>query len=90
MIHLPLFDKDFTNIDAITLGPVIFCWIKEPNDKLIRHEEAHVEQWKQQPLTFHARYFWEMFRNKLKGLTWRQSYLMISYEVQAREKSNGI
>ncbi len=90
MIHLPLFNKDLTGIDALTLGPVILCWVTEPSGKLIKHEEAHVEQWKQQPFTFHVRYFLEMFRNKRKGLTWRESYRMISYEIQAREKSNAI
>jgi hypothetical protein len=90
MIHLPLFDKDFTGIDAITLGPAILCWVTKPSEKLIKHEQVHVEQWKRQPFTFHVRYFLELFRNKWKGLTWRESYLMISYEVQAREKSNAI
>ena len=87
IISLPFFNKQTTSIDAITLGCVIIVWVKDPSNQLISHENCHVSQFKKQPFTFHARYFYEMFRNKLKGMTWRDSYLNISYEIEARAAS---
>jgi hypothetical protein len=87
IIHVPFFSKQTTSIDAITLGCVIIIWVKDPSNQLVLHEKEHVKQWLRQPFTFHARYFYEMFRNKLKGMTWRDSYLNISYEIEARAAS---
>lgn len=90
LIHIPIFDKNTTSIDAITIGPVIFMWIKNPNKRILLHELCHIRQWKRQPFTFHIRYFYEMFRNKLNGMTWREAYLNISYEKEARQRSEAL
>lgn len=87
IIHLPIFDKQTTCIDAVTLGPVIIVWAKEPSDTLIRHEKEHSRQFRADPFLFYPKYFYEMIRNKLNGMSWREAYLSISYEVEAREKS---
>ena len=85
IIRIPLFNKKDTSIDAITLCFVIIVWVKDPSDRLIKHEKRHVEQWKERPFTFHVRYFYEMFSNKLKGMTWRAAYESISFENEARD-----
>jgi hypothetical protein len=85
IIHIPLFNKESTSIDAITICFCILVWIKNPSITLLKHEQCHVEQWKKQPFTYHLKYFSEMIANKKENNTWRQAYLDISYEKEARE-----
>ena len=85
ILHIPLFSKQTTSIDGITLFIFIFIWVKEPSKQLIIHEQQHAKQWLRQPFTFHARYFHELFKNRLSGKTLKQSYLDISYEIEARK-----
>lgn len=90
LINIPLFDKDKTSIDAITICFIIICWVKNPPEQLIKHENVHIKQWIKQPLTYHIRYFAAMFKNKLSGMSWREAYLAIPYEVEARNLSKKI
>lgn len=87
IIELPLFEKKDVKMYAVTLCFVVIIWVKNPQRLLKEHELCHVEQWKNQPMTFHFRYFFEMFSNKSRGMSWGDSYRSISYEVEAREKS---
>lgn len=61
---------------AVTLGRTI---IVHPDarlsDRLLRHELAHVEQWRRAPLTFPVRYLWRHLRH---------GYRDNPYEVEAR------
>jgi hypothetical protein len=61
---------------AVTLGRTI---VKHPDvpltDRLLRHELAHVEQWRRHPLTFPLRYTWQHLRH---------GYRANPYEVEAR------
>jgi hypothetical protein len=61
---------------AVTLGRTI---IVHPDvrltDRLLRHELAHVRQWRQRPLTFPLHYTW---------LYLRHGYRANPYEVEAR------
>jgi hypothetical protein len=85
ILHIPLFNKQTTPIDGITLFIFIFIWVKEPSKQLIIHEQQHAKQWLRQPFTFHFRYFYQLFRNRLKGMAWKDAYRHISYEVDARK-----
>lgn len=71
---------------AITLGPVVLVFRGE-DAKLIKHELAHVAQWKADPILFYPKYILEFIRNYWKYGNWMVAYRMISYEVEARKKS---
>jgi hypothetical protein len=45
-------------------------------ERLLRHELAHVRQWRERPLTFPLRYTWQHIRH---------GYRANPYEVEARE-----
>lgn len=61
---------------AVTLGRTI---VVHPavrlSERLLRHELAHVEQWRRQPLTFAVRYAWQHLRH---------GYRDNPFEVEAR------
>jgi len=86
-INIAIFDKGRVRIDAITIGPIVFCWVKDPSDILKAHENQHVRQFFADPLLFHMKYFYQLFRNKLSGMSWHESYRNISYEIEARAAS---
>lgn len=61
---------------AVTLGRTIVVHpAARLSERLIRHELAHVEQWRRQPLTFVVRYAW---------LHLRHGYRDNPFEVEAR------
>ena len=84
-ISLSLFDKETTKIDGFVLCFLIITWTKNPSAKFLKHELAHTIQWKAQPFSFYPRYFLELIRNRLSGMSWYEAYRAISYEVAARE-----
>jgi hypothetical protein len=86
-INIPLFKPDTFSIDGVTLCFLIVTWIRNPSAKLLRHEQEHVKQWKASPFLFHFRYFSDMLRGVLLGMSWREAYLAIPYEVEARKAS---
>lgn len=61
---------------AVTLGRTI---VVRPDvrltGRLLRHELAHVEQWRRQPVTFPLRYVWQHLKH---------GYRDNPYEVEAR------
>ena len=87
ILHLPLFNKQTTSIDGITLFFVIIIWVKNPSQRFINHELCHISQIKAQPFSFYPRYFYQMIRNRINGMSWREAYRNISYEVEARKAS---
>lgn len=61
---------------AVTLGEVIVVHPDVPlSDRLLRHELAHVRQWRANPWLFPARYAWAWLRH---------GYRDNPYEVEAR------
>jgi hypothetical protein len=83
-ISLSLFNKETTKIDGFVLCFLIITWTKNPSASFIRHEQQHVRQFFADPLLFHMKYFYQLFRNKLSGMSWYESYRNISYEIEAR------
>lgn len=62
---------------AVTLGRTIVVHPDSPlTERLLRHELAHVEQWRRRPLTFPVLYLWNHLR---------YGYRDNPYEVEARE-----
>jgi len=73
-------------VNAITFGNHVFFVMKNPSSRLISHEKKHVEQYEQDGfIKFLLRYFYEYLENRMKGMKHHQSYLAVSYEVEARE-----
>ena len=68
---------------AITLGERIYVRDKTDarDSRLMRHEFAHVLQWRRYGLKFAIMYLWE---------NWRQGYKRNIYEIAARRASNGV
>ena len=61
---------------AVTLGRTIIVHpAQQLTARLLRHELAHVEQWRRAPLTFPLRYAWQHLRH---------GYRANPYEVAAR------
>ncbi len=61
---------------AVTIGRTIVVHDDAPlTDRLLRHELAHVAQWRETPLTFPVRYAWQHIRH---------GYRANPYEVAAR------
>jgi len=58
--------------DGFTLGPIIF--VRPDCPEVYVHELVHVRQFWSQPLTFHARYLWRL---------WKYGYHDNPYEVEA-------
>jgi len=83
-ISLSLFNKETTNIDGFVLCFLIITWTKNPSARFLAHESCHVSQFKKQPFSFYPRYLYQLFRNKLSGMSWYESYRNISYEIDAR------
>jgi hypothetical protein len=68
-----------------------FVWYKDehPSDWQINHEDEHLkQQLKGWLIGYFIRYWFELFSNKINGMTWEQSYRRISYEVEARAAEN--
>ena len=51
-------------------------FIRYDSPSLLRHEQAHVEQWRKEPLTFHIKYLWYLFK---------VGYKNNPYEIAARK-----
>ena len=83
-ISLSLFNKETTKIDGFVLCFLIITWTKNPSASFLAHERKHVEDWKADPFLFYPRYLYQLFRNKLSGMSWYESYRNISYEIDAR------
>lgn len=66
---------------AVTIGRVI---VVDPSttltDRLLRHELAHVRQWRHNPLVFPLSYAWHHFRH---------GYRKNPYEIEARAAEQG-
>lgn len=62
---------------AVTVGDIIVVHPETPlTERLLRHELAHVRQWRAAPWTFAARYAWWHVRH---------GYRENPYEVEARK-----
>jgi hypothetical protein len=66
---------------AVTLGDAIVVHSGVPvTAELLRHELAHVRQWRAAPLSFPIRYVWSHLRH---------GYYHNPYEVEARNAEHG-
>lgn len=75
------------NINAIVLYPFVFYCEKHPDDKIISHEQVHLDQIKQDGVVkFYAKYLWEYVVGRRQGLSHDQAYRNISYEKEAYSK----
>ena len=62
---------------AVALGPMILVHPRvNLTERLLRHELAHVAQWRRQPFTFPLRYLWCHLR---------YGYAGNPYELEAKE-----
>ena len=78
-------------IEAIVLYPFVFFAAKQPTEKIDNHERIHIEQIKRDGvLMFYARYFYEYFRFRRKGLSHDLAYHAISYEQEAYQHQQNI
>lgn len=70
---------------AITLGSVVVVRRRSSgNDRLLRHELAHVSQWRSLgAMRFSARYLGAYLRWRLRGHAHRAAYRRIPLEVEA-------
>ncbi len=65
---------------AVTLGRVIVVPPESrPSDRLLRHELAHVRQWRAEPLSFPVRYVWHHIR---------RGYWNNPFEMEARAEES--
>lgn len=72
--------------EAIVFGSHIFYVMEHPSVFLRRHEKKHVEQYKEHGvIAFLCKYLLEYSIGRLRGLSHRQAYLNISFEVEARK-----
>lgn len=72
--------------EAVTIGKHIFYENFNPRAALRRHEEKHVEQYKEYGLLgFLIKYFIEYLKGRIKGLDHWGAYREISFEKEARE-----
>jgi hypothetical protein len=78
------------NIDAITLYPFVLFREKNPSQVLINHERIHYEQIKKYGIVkFYSNYLFEYFKNRKLGMSHKNAYLNISYELEAAPR-NGL
>jgi hypothetical protein len=71
-------------VDAIVLYPFIFFKDKYPSGRIIRHELVHVDQIKKYGwFRFYLSYIMEYASYRVRGLSHYDSYMKISYEVEA-------
>ncbi len=74
---------------AITLGRLIIVRREAAdNDRLLRHELVHVEQWRRYGVVgFLRRYLGAYFGNRLKGHKHKEAYRRIPLEEEAERLS---
>ncbi len=71
-------------IEGIVLYPFILFASPSPAEHLINHEKIHSDQIKRDGvIQFYARYLWEYFISRRKGLSHQEAYRAISYEKEA-------
>ena len=87
IINLGLFNKSLLPFDAITLFFAVVIFVKNPSQKLLKHELCHVEQWKEDPFLFHFKYLLQFIVNLTVHGSWMEAYKGISYEVEARREA---
>lgn len=73
-------------INAIVLYPFVLYCDPEPDQKIISHEQVHLDQIKQDGvLKFYSKYLWEYLKGRKNGLSHYEAYRNISYEREAFE-----
>ena len=78
-------------VDGIVLFPFIFFAEERPGVKIINHELIHILQVKREGfIRFYFNYLREYCHFRLKGLSHVESYLAISYEVEAYGYQNDL
>lgn len=82
-VHNSIIPK-ILRVGAITIYPFIFYAMKEPDEKLVRHEMVHVKQvelygW----VGFYASYLCYYWAHRWMGYNHDQAYRNIPHEVQA-------
>jgi len=56
-----------------------------PSDRLLRHEKMHVKQMEKDGIIrYHIKWFYEFIAGLFSGKSIKESYLDISYEIEAR------
>jgi hypothetical protein len=73
-------------IEAITLGALIVVRRRSAGSAwLLRHELAHVEQWRRLgAIGFLRSYLGAYFRGRIRGFNHKEAYLRIPLEEEAR------
>lgn len=73
----------FMKFKGITLGPFVFV-LKDVTDRVIKHEEKHVQQFYADPILFYPKYLFYWVRNICRGMNLLTAYHEIPYEKEAR------
>ena len=78
--------------DGMTLGSTILLAHdvdEQGNSPLLAHELVHVRQWAEQgPIGFSGRYLGSFARGLTSHRSWRQAYLSIEAETEARREAS--
>jgi hypothetical protein len=75
------------NINAIVLYPFILYCDSSPSERIISHEQIHINQIKTDGvLKFYIRYLLEYGKGRWQGLSHYEAYRNISYEKEAYSK----
>jgi len=76
-----------STINAIVLFKTVLFREKKDNvsKRLIKHEKTHIKQREKLGLKFYYLYLKEYIQNRLDNMSHRESYLNISFEIEARE-----
>jgi hypothetical protein len=78
-------------VDGIVLFPFIFFSETRPSIKTINHELIHILQVRREgSIRFYFNYLKEYWQFRLKGYSHTESYLAISYEVEAYGHQNDL
>lgn len=78
-------------VDGIVVFPFIFFAEARPGVKIINHELIHILQVRREGfIRFYFNYLKEYAQFRLKGFNHAESYLSISYEIEAYEHQNDL
>ncbi len=77
---------------AITIGPLVSMRRRVAGDqRLLRHELVHVEQWRRHGLVgFSARYLGSYLRWRLRGHVHWDAYRRIPFEIEASWRARSL
>jgi hypothetical protein len=78
-------------VDGIVLYPFMFFSEERPSVKTINHELIHIQQVRRDGvIRFYFNYLKEYSQFRFRGITHREAYLSIRYEIEAYSNQNDL